>query len=77
MIIDNHAGYVGQPPHLFTLRFWLEDLGGGKTEWRGKILHINSGEVRYFRDCQSLDEFIETILQNLASDEISQGGPNE
>ena len=24
--------------HLFTVRMWLEELGDGKTEWRGKCM---------------------------------------
>ncbi len=58
-----------EPPvhqsHLFTLRLWQEDLGGGQTDWRGKIQHVNSGEVRYFRDWQVLEDFLEeSALRN-------------
>ena len=48
---------AGQPPHrshLFTVRLWLEDLGDGRTEWRGQVQHVLSGEVRYFRDWPTL-----------------------
>jgi hypothetical protein len=37
-------------PHLFTVRIWMEDLGGGQREWRGRIQDTTTGEVRYARD---------------------------
>jgi hypothetical protein len=39
---------------LFTVRVWLEEVAQEHTEWRGQLLHVNSGEVRYFRDWQTL-----------------------
>ena len=44
--------------HLFLLRMWIEDLGDGKAEWRGKVQHVLSGEASYFRDWQALQQFI-------------------
>jgi len=26
--------------HLFMVRLWLEPLGDGQTEWRGKVQHV-------------------------------------
>lgn len=49
--------------HLFTLRLWLEDLGGGQTDWRGKVQHVNSGETRYVRDWPTLEAFVEGLLR--------------
>jgi hypothetical protein len=48
-------------PHsqLFTLSLWREDLGGGVSEWRGKIRHVPSGETRYFRDWPTLIAFLQ------------------
>lgn len=46
-----------ESPHrsqLFTVRLWQEDLGGGRSEWRGKVQHVLSGEARYFRDWATL-----------------------
>jgi hypothetical protein len=48
--------------HLFTLRLWLEDLGGGQTDWRGKVQCVNSGEALYFRDWPTLEAFVERLL---------------
>jgi hypothetical protein len=52
--------------HLFTLRLWHEELGGGDAEWRGKVQHVTSGEVRYFRDWPTLVAF---LLQMLSGSE--------
>lgn len=40
--------------HLFTVRLWSHDLGDGRTEWRGKVQHVLSGEARYFREWAEL-----------------------
>ncbi len=48
---------------LFTLRFWPEDQGDGHLDWRGKVQHVGTGEVRYFRDWLMLKAFIEGLLQ--------------
>ncbi len=47
---------------LFTVRVWLEDLGEGRTEWRGKVQHTLSGEARYFRDWSTLIAHIQEML---------------
>jgi hypothetical protein len=44
--------------HLFTVRVWVEDLGDGRSEWRGKVQHVISGETRYFRDWTTLIAFL-------------------
>jgi hypothetical protein len=49
--------------HLFMVRLWLEPLGGGQVEWRGKVQHVRSGEARYFRGWPVLQAFLERWLQ--------------
>ena len=44
--------------HLFTVRLWVEELGNGKSDWRGKVQHVTSGEVRYFREWPTLIAFL-------------------
>ncbi|MFL5733108.1 MAG: hypothetical protein ACJ78Q_07875 [Chloroflexia bacterium] len=39
---------------LFLVRMWTEQLDQERSEWRGKVQHITSGEVRYFRDWPAL-----------------------
>ncbi len=40
--------------HFFTVHVWQEELGNGQSEWRGKVQHVHSGEVRYFREWSTL-----------------------
>ena len=47
MVVKNSADRPVGRSHLFMLRLWPEDLGGGQTDWRGSVQHVNSGEVRY------------------------------
>ncbi len=39
---------------LFTVRVWREPTDDGGTEWRGKLRHVPSGEIRYFRGWAAL-----------------------
>lgn len=48
--------------HLFTVRVWQEELGNDQVEWRGKVQHITSGEVRYFREWSALIAFVLELL---------------
>ena len=48
--------------HLFMVRLWLEELGDGQGEWRGKVQYVRSGETRYFRDWSTLLAFVEAAL---------------
>lgn len=51
-----------QISHLFTVRLWAEPVGFTQVEWRGKLQHVLSGEVRYFRDWQTMIVQIEELL---------------
>lgn len=48
--------------HLFMVRVWLEDPGNGKTEWRGQVKHVMSGEVRYFQEWTNLVTILRDML---------------
>jgi hypothetical protein len=63
MVDKNDPDQPAQSSQLFMLRMWLEDLGSGQTDWRGKVQHVNSGEVRYFRDWPMLEAFVEELLR--------------
>ena len=53
------ANVPGSPrSQLFTVRVWREELGEGRSEWRGQVQHVLSGETRHFRDWQTLVAFI-------------------
>ena len=50
-----HPGQDTSPrSHLFTVRVWREELAENQYEWRGKVLHIASGEAFYFRQWSEL-----------------------
>ena len=56
---------TGQPQHqsqLFTVRLWAEDLGDGRTEWRGQVQHVISGEAHYFREWPTLIAWLVAML---------------
>ena len=55
--------------YLFTVRLWPETLGDGRTEWRGKVQHVISGETRYFRDWSTLVTlFLEMVSESRDGD---------
>lgn len=56
------ADNFGSRSHLFMLRVWLEDLGAGEVEWRGKLQHVATGETGYFRDWDGLTAFLVEML---------------
>jgi hypothetical protein len=49
--------------HLFTVRLWKEDLGDGRSEWRGQVRDALKRQTRYFRDWQTLSTFLEEQLK--------------
>lgn len=53
---------VEQQSILFTVRVWRERVGDERTEMRGKVQHVLTGETRYFRDWQTLQAFVAAEL---------------
>ena len=51
--------------HLFTVRIWREELGGGRIEWRGKVQHPLSGEACYFREWAELIAFMHEQVEDI------------
>ena len=47
---------------LFTVRLWTEALGDGRTEWRGQVQHVTSGETHYFREWPALIAWLLAML---------------
>lgn len=70
MTIPSDADVMQSDSQLFMLRFWSEDLGDGQIDWRGKVQHVNSGEVIYFRDWPLLEKFVQGFLIGQAKDDI-------
>jgi hypothetical protein len=54
--------------HLFTVRLWVEELGDGEREWRGKVQHVPSGDMCYFREWSRLIAFLLEVLPTLTRD---------
>ncbi|NJN84558.1 MAG: hypothetical protein HC802_21250 [Caldilineaceae bacterium] len=44
--------------HLFTVRLWCEAKSDGQQEIRGKVQHVLTGEVEFFREWSALEEFL-------------------
>ncbi len=58
--MDKHT--QNRRSHLFIVRIWLENLGDGQMEWRGKAQSIPGGETTYFRDWMALLAFLKQIV---------------
>ena len=48
--------------HLFTIRLWLEELSDSRSEWRGQVQLVASGETRYFRNWEALVAHLNDML---------------
>jgi len=70
-MMTGDKGTPGQAetPHVFVLRFWPEGLGGGQTDWRGRVQHVSSGEARYLRDWPALEAFVNGLLGRTGPEE--------
>lgn len=55
--------------NLFIVRVWLEKMGDGKSEWRGKVQHVLSGQVRYFRGWPMLEKLLLEMLDKQIMDD--------
>jgi hypothetical protein len=51
---------------LFTIRVWPEPQGDSQGQWRGKLHHVQSGEIRHFRAWPALLPLLLDILQRRA-----------
>lgn len=50
------------PTNLFTLRLWQEPLDNDRSEWRGEVKHLFTGEVRYFRRWEEISTLVPEML---------------
>lgn len=48
--------------HLLLVRLWSEEIDVEEAQWRGKVKHVTSGDVRYFVDLPDLVECIQSFL---------------
>lgn len=59
---------------LFTIRVWLETDADNQRQWRGKLRHVPSGEIRHFRGWAAL---IPLILDMLNRYTIAKEAPDD
>ena len=57
-------------PPIFTIRLWQEELDADHVEWRGEVKNIVSGEVRYFRDWETLALLLPRMLGERESQDL-------
>jgi hypothetical protein len=67
----NHEPVKGRS-QLFTLRVWVEDVGNGRTEIRGTLKHILTGETYHFRDWQTLIQRLQALSAIETSERSAQ-----
>jgi len=51
--------------HLFTVRLWIAPVAVDRTEIRGRVQHVLTGEAIYFRTWPELLAFLEARLAEL------------
>lgn len=59
---QSETGDVGTQPQMFTLRIWVIKREGMNIKWRGRIQHIQSGEVQYCQDWDTFITYVEKVL---------------
>lgn len=47
--------------HAFTLRLWMDGAEG--DPWRAVVMHVASGERRYFTNYGELCEFLDRFVR--------------
>ncbi len=67
--LKSHLVASQQHSYLFLVRFWLEPLGEGRTEWRGQVQTANGDQVRYFRDWETLITCLRAMLPDAPAEE--------
>lgn len=52
------------PTVLFTLRLWQEPLDETRSEWRGEVKNLSTGESRYFRHWEEIAVLVPKMIDN-------------
>ncbi len=68
--MEQEAQYRGS--HLFTVRVWQEELGGGQLEWRGRAQDIATGAAAYFRDWPGLIAVLSRLVETAGTPPASK-----
>jgi hypothetical protein len=57
-------GKLGEQAQMFTLQIWVTGQQENTFDWRGRIQHIQSGEVQYCRDWKGFVGYVEEMILN-------------
>lgn len=60
---------------LFTIRVWSETDANNQRQWRGKLRHVPSGEIRHFREWAALIPLILDMLNRYAMPNVHDDNP--
>ena len=63
---QSEYGGLGTQAQTFTLRIWVTNQQDATLEWRGRIQHIQSGEVQYCQNWDAFTAYVEDVLRNLS-----------
>jgi len=61
---QSEYGSPGVQAQTFTLRIWVTDQKDATLKWRGRIQHVQSGEVRYCRNWDTFTAYVEEVLRS-------------
>ena len=61
------------PTVIFTLRLWQEPLDHDRSEWRGEVKNLSTGEVRYFRKWEEIAALVPKMLHDFDFYDDRQG----
>jgi len=57
------------------VRVWEEAIGASETEWRGKVQLTTTGDVRYFRQWETLATLLAAMLLESTSEPAPEAAP--
>ena len=61
--------------YLFNVRLWQECIDENTVELRGEVRHVLSGELRYFREWESLTTYLADKVHELVQERDPSGAP--
>lgn len=55
--------------YLFAIRVWAQTIENGRTEWRGRVQYVPTGEVHYFREWADMVAIVQQMLPHNGGEE--------
>ncbi len=62
---------------LFTVRLWAERVAETDFEFRGRVVHVATGEIHYFRDWSKLTLFLQEEMNKCCELQNPSGSAEE